>query len=169
MGKTDQVLLLRTIPSIDTGTMSIEDINYQLNSLFTTAENLLQSVCGHKNYIEIKKFALHHPFLLTAIVAISIFSALPLLFFVGFTAVTLFISLICFLCIEGSLIAFGGIIFIGIVSFITVVVSAMISALAVSYFVLLKIRGTLCRKVSCAVAPPAVENNGQENQNAEPK
>lgn len=78
-----------------------EDMHNSLNDMRETFEALLQSVFGPKIYGDAKNFALRHPFISMAIFSICVFSSVPLLFFLGFAVITLFIALICFLCIEG--------------------------------------------------------------------
>ena len=78
-----------------------EDMHNSLNDMRENFEAFLQSVCGPKWYGDAKNFALRHPFIFMAIFSICVFSSVPLLFFLGFAVITLFIALICFLCIEG--------------------------------------------------------------------
>ncbi|GBL93669.1 hypothetical protein AVEN_25655-1 [Araneus ventricosus] len=139
--------------------MAMEEINYQLNVLCKSLDAILQNVFGAKYYSDLKYFATRHPFVLTGIISVSIFSAIPFLFFLGFTFITLFIALLCFLCIEGSIIAIGGLIFVGIVSFITIVVGAIISAMALAFWILQNVRLAFkraseiqCQKNSSAVS-----------------
>ncbi|GIZ05009.1 uncharacterized protein CEXT_740451 [Caerostris extrusa] len=120
--------------------MSMEEINYQLHSLGKSFDVILQNIFGQKYYSDLKYFAVSHPFILTGVISVSLFSAIPFLFFLGFTIITLFIALLCFLCIEGSIIAIGGLVFVGIVSFITIVVGAIISAFAVAFWILQSIK-----------------------------
>ncbi|KAF8778330.1 hypothetical protein HNY73_015061 [Argiope bruennichi] len=135
----------------------MEEINYQLNVLCKSLDAILQNIFGTKYYSDLKYFATRHPFVLTGVISVSIFSAIPFLFFLGFTFVTLFIALLCFLCIEGSIIAVGGLIFVGIVSFITIIVGAIISAMAVGFWILQQIRLALKRasKMKCQKNPSA--------------
>ncbi|KFM81816.1 hypothetical protein X975_11921, partial [Stegodyphus mimosarum] len=130
--------------------MTVGEINNQINILFTNTENLVQSIVGKKLYGDVKYFAVCHPFIFTAIFAVSVFSSVPLLFFLGFVVITLFIAFICFLCIEGSLIAIGGLIFIGVTSFIAAIVVSVLSAVASAYWIIQKIR-FMSKSVRCQV------------------
>ncbi|GFS29537.1 uncharacterized protein NPIL_163421 [Nephila pilipes] len=125
--------------------MAMEEMNQQLNNLCNSLDTVLQNICGPQYSNDLKKFATNHPFILTGIIAVGMFSAIPFLCFLGFTFVTLFIALLCFLCIEGSIIAIAGLIFVGIVSFISIIVGAIISASAVGFWILQKIRSVLIK------------------------
>lgn len=81
--------------------MATENMHNSMNDFRESIEALLQSICGPKLYGDMKKFAVVHPFIFAAAASICLFSSVPLLFFLGFAVVTLFIALICFLCIEG--------------------------------------------------------------------
>ncbi|XP_035206514.1 lipid droplet assembly factor 1-like isoform X2 [Stegodyphus dumicola] len=149
--------------------MTVGEINNQINILFTNTENLVQSIIGKKLYGDVKSFAACHPFIFTAIFAVGIFSSVPLLFFLGFVVITLFIAFICFLCIEGSLIAIGGLIFIGVTSFIAAIVVSILSAVASAYWIIQKIRyvskSVRCQVMSAPQSPDSSEVPGDINDN----
>ncbi|GFR17925.1 hypothetical protein TNCT_385811 [Trichonephila clavata] len=123
--------------------IAMEEIYQQLAAICRYGDNVLKNICGPQYSDELKRFSTKHPLVFTGVVSIGMFSAFPLLCFLGFTFMTLFVALLFFLCIEGSIIAIAGLIFVGIVSFIAIIVAACVSALGVGFWILGKLRSIL--------------------------
>nr|XP_021004456.1 lipid droplet assembly factor 1-like [Parasteatoda tepidariorum] len=150
--------------------MAFQEINYSLTALLESTEAFLQILLGVPAYKKTKRYCLNHPFIAAAVLSIAFFSLVPMMFFLGFIITTLAFALLCFFCIEGSLIAISGLIFIGVVSFISIIVATILSGMAIFVWALQKI-GISLRPYKCASQSFTNQNEGnheiihEENSN----